>query len=524
MPMSSNTLDSKLDSSWRSACRIIFGREIGPLAKYQAWLGASLPRGARRKSHLSGKDVAVAFDAFPSSARFVSSEELQLNRGYGVSVNDMKDVDSLLGALSEKCEYAGNRHLGNSAFVESSDIVLDSQYVRNSTNVEESQYVDSSFMIRKGSKHIFGCGALGNGEFLIRVTDSYGQKRSLESSMVGTSSDCYFCHNVLGSREMMFSFGQRNKSYCIGNTQLPKEKYLELKRKILAEVADILEKEGSFPSLGELVPNVKPRAASLALAPEKQVQNMAPIEKGFATTYNILLKRLPGSIKDYEGWLSARTIGVHEVVTSFGSITHVPDSMPVLKDFPRQRLVTARESFELAKLQMPQASMTGLEGVLGALGDMAYFTNELSDGQNSNLIACPHAYNVVNAYKGYDGVYAENVALSSMALNSKYAYGCHRVLESQFSLKCYNSQYLNRCMELDSCNRCADSYFCHNSEALSECMFCFNMKGARHTIGNTALPKEQYAQVKGALVGQIADELGKSKGLRLSVFGIAGKG
>ena len=520
--MANNTLDAKIDSSWRSACRILFGREIGPLSRYGAWLGESLPRGARRKSHVSGKEVAVAFDAFPLDARFVSSEELAINKGYGVSENDMKDIDSLMRALSEKCEYAGNRHLGNSAFVESSDIVLDSQFVCNSTNVEESQYVASSFMIRKGSKHIFGCGALGDGEFLVRVTDSYGQKRSFESSMVGTSSDCHFCHNVLGSREMMFCFGQRNKSYCIGNTPFPKEKYLELKRKILDEVAGILEKEGSFPALHELVPNVQ-GAASLALAPEKIAQDMAPIEKGFATTFNILLKRQPGSIKEYEKWLTERTIGVHGAATPFCSQTFVPDSMPVLKDFPKARLVTARESAELSRLQMPQECLTGLKGVLAGLGSIAFFTPELRDGQNSNLLACPHAYNVVNAYKGYDAVYAENIALSSMALNSKYIYGCHRAIESQFSLKCYNSQYLNRCLELDSCNRCTDSYFCHNSEALSDCMFCFSMKGARHTIGNTALGKEKYAQLKGALVAQIAGELGKNRELKLSVFGIGGK-
>ena len=513
---------ARMDSAWRSACRVIFGREIGPLGRYRAWFGRSAPRGAKRKSHISGKEVSVAFDAFSQGARVASVEELAMNRGYGVSVNDMKDVDSLLSALSEKCEYAGNRHLGNSAFVESSDIVLDSQYVSNSTNIAESQYVDSSFMIRKGSKHIFGCGALGEGEFLVRMFDSYSLKRCFEGSIVGTSSDCHFCHNVLGSHEMMFCFGQRNRSYCIGNTQLSKEQYLELKRKILGEVADILEKEGSFPALHELVPN-SPCAASLTLAPEKQVQNMAPIEKGFAATYNILLRRQPGSIKEYEKWLTERTIGVHSAATPFGAQTFVPDSMPVLKEFPGQRLVTARESSELSRLQMPKNCMTGLEGVLSALPDVAFFTPELRDGQNSNIIACPHAYCVVNAYKGYDAVNAENVALSSMALNSKYVYGCHRVLESQFSLKCYNSQYLNRCMELDSCNKCADSYFCHNSEALTDCMFCFNMKGARHSVGNTALPKDQYASVKAALVGQIADELGRNKSLKISVFGIAEK-
>ena len=517
-----NTLDAKMDSAWRGACRIIFGREIGPLERYRSYLAKGRMARAGRKSHASGREVAVAFDAFPPRARFVSSEELTLNKGYGVSVNDMKDIDSLVSALSEKCEYAGNRHLGNSAFVESSDIVIDSQYVRGSTNIEESQYVDSSFMIRKGSKHIFGCGALGNGEFLVRVFDSYAQKRSFESSMVGTSSDCYFCHNVLGSHDMMFSFGQRNKAYCIGNTPLPREKYLGLKRKILAEVAGRLEKEGSFPALAELVP-AAPGAASLTLAPGKQLQSMAPIEKGFSATYSILLKRQPGSIREYEKWLSERTITVREAPTPFGSVTHVPDSMPVLKDFPASRLATAAEAFELAKLQAKEAGLGSLKQTLAEIGKVAYFTNELRDGDNANLMAFPHAYYVVNAYKGYDGVYAENVAISSMALNSKFVYGCHRVLESQFSLKCYNSQYLNRCLELDSCNRCADSYFCHNSEALTDCMFCFNMKGARHTVGNTALSKEQYAQVKAALVGQIADEIGKTKSLGRSVFELARK-
>ncbi|MFA6214754.1 MAG: hypothetical protein WC717_05765, partial [Candidatus Micrarchaeia archaeon] len=359
-----NTLEGKLDSSWRSACRIVLGREIGPLAKYRGWLGENLPGKARRKSHVSGNGVSVAFDAFPPKARFVSSDELQLNKGYGVSINDMKDIDSLLSALSEECEYAGNRHLGNSAFVEASDIVLDSQYVRNSSNVEESQYVDSSFMVRKGSKYIFGCGALGDGEFLIRVTDAYGQKRSFESSMVGFSSDCHFCHNVLGSREMMFCFGQRNKSHCIGNTPLPREKYLEIKRKILSEVAERLEKEGSFPALNELVPAAVQDKPKLALSPEKPAGNMAPIEKGFASTYNILLKRQPGGIGECEKWLSERTIAVREAATPFGAITHVPESMPVLKDFPKERLVTAAESFELANLRMPEKCLTGLEGVI----------------------------------------------------------------------------------------------------------------------------------------------------------------
>lgn len=518
----SNTLDESLSKSWKSTCRILFGREIGELTEYDKWLAASMPAKARRKSHLSGKGVAVAMDAFSPGARFVSSDELAQNKEYSLSMNELKDIDSLLAALRERAEYAGNRHLGASAFVEDSDTVLDSQYVRNSTNIEESQYVESSFMIRKGSKHIFGCGALGNGEFLIRVTDSYGQKRSFECSVVGTSTDCYFCHNVLGSREMIFSFNQRNKSYCIGNVELPREKYLQLKAKILGEAADILKKEKSFPSLAELVPNIGPAAGvGVKLLPDKMVQNMAAIEKGFSATYNVLLKKAPGSINEYGEWLSQRTVALEEASTPFGSKTFVPKNMSVLKDFPKKRIATAREAIELGKLKMDEGSLAGLGSAIDALPEVGYFTPELRDGNNANLIAFPHAFYVVNGYRGFDSVYSENIAFSSMALNSKYLYGCHRVLESQFSMKCYNSQYLNRCFELDSCNRCADSYFCHNSEALTDSMFCFNLKGRRHNIGNTQLGKEEYGAVKNALLGQIGEELGAEKSLGLSIFNLA---
>lgn len=516
-------VEATLQKAWNSTCKVVFGRELGKLDDYRGWLGGYLPKRSRRKSHLSGRDVSVAMDAYSQGAKFVSEGELAGNNssGFALSINQIKDLDSILAGMRENCVYSGNRHLGNSAGVEDSDIVIDSQYVANSTNIEESRYVDSSFMVRKGSKCIFGSGILGDGEFLIRVVDSYNQKRSFESSIVGFSTDCYFCHNVLSCRDMMFSFGQRSKSYCIANTPVPKEKYLALKAKILAEVADYLQKEKSFPSLTELVPVAAPAGAKIALPEKKDAQDMRLIEKGFASTYNLLFKRQPSSIVDYEQWLSANGLEMEETSTAFGGRTWVPKNLPMFRDFPRERVVTMREALELGKTGAGER-VNGLKSGVEALANVAYFTPELADGQNMNLISYPHAFDVVNAYKGHDGVSGEHIGVSSFALNSKYVYGCYRAIESQFAIKCFNSQYLNRCFEMDSCNKCADSYFCHNSEALSECMFCFNLKGRRYAIGNTDLPREKYVGVKGAVLAQIGEELDRKKALGTTIFGIAG--
>jgi len=55
---------------------------------------------------------------------------------------------------------------------------------------------------------------------------------------------------------------------------------------------------------------------------------------------------------------------------------------------------------------------------------------------------------------------------------------------------------------------------------LQDCMFCFNLKGRRHSVGNAELGKEKYAAVKGAVLQQLAEELGRSHSLKLSVFNL----
>ncbi len=510
--------DTAIEKAWDSTCRIIFGRNIGPVGKYAKWLSSSMPAASGRKSLVSGRKVAIAMDAYGRDARFASAGELPINKPFALGINQVKDLDSIIEAISCQCAYSGNRHLGNSSNVEDSDIVIDCQDVRNSSNVEESRCVESSFMIRKGSRNIFGCGMLGAGEFLVRVFDSFGQKRSFESSIVGMASDCYFCHNVLNSHDMLFCFGQRNKAYCIANTQLPRDKYMAIKSKILSEVADRLESDGSFPSLSELAGNCGPaHAPKLGLGASAGRPDMEPMEKGFASTCGMLFGKKPPAISRCEQWLARSNVEMQKISSPFGDTTWLPANLPFFRSYPKGRVVSMRESLELGK-KGAGANVSGLASAIGALREIAYFTPELADGLNSNLASFPHAFNVVNAYKGHDAVYAENIALSSFALNSKYAYGCYRVLESQFALKCYNSAHLNRCFELDSCTRCSDSYFSHNSEALAECMFCFNAKGLRYAIGNNAMTKDKYLAAKSSILGQLGEELGKKGSIDASVL------
>ena len=518
------TLERVLEKAWARTCRVLFSTELeGGLSRYEEWLGEYLLPTAKRKSHRSGKEVMLAMDDYPLKARFVSQEEVSQNRKYSLSINQLKDVDSIVEGMRELCEYSGNRVLGSSSNVEASDIVFGSHYVWNSTNVEEGEYIHSSFMMRRGCKYSFGSAWSGEGEFLVRVFGSFGAKRCFESQIIGHSSDMYLCHNCDGCHDMIFSFGQRNGSYKIGNLPLSKEKYLALKKKIIGELADEIAKNKRYPSLYELVPETKPdKVPKLSLKPSQLEEKQSVIERGFASTYGVVLKRKPShSLDEYAPWLLRHSIKVKEAATPFGTQTCYPENFSLFYRAPLERLVRDEELLELGKaLKAGEAEAGSLKGLEKALDRIGYLSAEIHSGENFNYVKSPIVYYATNIYRCYDVTYADNVGYCSFALNSKYTYGCRRALESQFSLKCYNSLYLNMCFELDSCNKCADSYFCHNSEGLTDCMFCFNLKGMRHMVGNTQLSKEKYAQVEGSLLSQIASELDRKKTLEWDIFNI----
>ena len=67
--------------------------------------------------------------------------------------------------------------------------------------------------------------------------------RCVEVDSSRSSSDCYFCHNVENCAECMFCFNVKAKRYAIGNVEVGKEKYMQIKKLVLAELAARLEKD-----------------------------------------------------------------------------------------------------------------------------------------------------------------------------------------------------------------------------------------------------------------------------------------
>ncbi|MDD5337691.1 MAG: hypothetical protein PHS02_04370 [Candidatus ainarchaeum sp.] len=236
-----------INEAWKSTCRIIFGEEIGALEEYGNYLNEAV-NGKFAESCVSGQPVFLTSPEYCERAKFMDygKESRKLQNPGQLDVNEIKDMDSLVGAIGERMLYSGNKVLGNSAHVEKSDNVIDSNHVINSALVYYSKYVAHSYIIRE-SECMFSVTSSGECSYLIRCFDNFSLKRSFECMHGISSSNCFFSYNLTNCNDCMFCFNQRNASHSIGNIALEKSSYKELKDKLLDEMLSELKREKRLP-------------------------------------------------------------------------------------------------------------------------------------------------------------------------------------------------------------------------------------------------------------------------------------
>ena len=137
-----NAIEETLDRRWRNVCKVLFKEDIGPLSDYAAWLVKNNEPVIHRKSSVSGKDVTYAIGAYREGAKWIGLDEIDLHRKFEpLGVNEIKDVESIVGAIQDRTCYAGNIVLGNSGFVQGSSSISDSFYMHETGKLGDSKYL-----------------------------------------------------------------------------------------------------------------------------------------------------------------------------------------------------------------------------------------------------------------------------------------------------------------------------------------------------------------------------------------------
>jgi len=244
---------NRFDKVFNSTTKLLFNSEFGhSLLSLKEYLTRMIPKPKIKKAG-DGSFVYFSSPFYSDSANYISFNKQKPNSNSHISIDDLKDLDSLLGAVGENFSFCGNYIYGNSSNVVDSDSCENGVNISNSYQVlEYGKYIVYSYGIR-ASNYIFGSAWSGSNDFLIRCQGLFFSKLCFESYLSNHSSNLYFSFNCTDCNESLFSFNQSSKRYIIGNTSLEKSKYYSIKEKLLSEFIDEFKKNKSFPSLFDFV-------------------------------------------------------------------------------------------------------------------------------------------------------------------------------------------------------------------------------------------------------------------------------
>jgi len=245
-----------LDRKWKSTCRTLFGDEIGGLEEYAGYLSRHLEPTGERKSAISGKKVVLSVQSYCPGAKFISNDEREQYNGMlragKLDINDIKDIDSIVGALGEKLYYAGNIITGNSYEVVDSDACSNSSFVYKSNEIYDCKYVAYSDAMNF-AECVFGSNWIAETKFTIKTYETHKIERCFEAMRIAKSSDCYYVAAVEGCTNCLFSFNQRNRRNLIGNLELEAGEFRALKAKLVGEMRETLKSKKSAMTIVDLI-------------------------------------------------------------------------------------------------------------------------------------------------------------------------------------------------------------------------------------------------------------------------------
>jgi len=245
-------MERKIDKAFDETASILLGRQLGNVDTYSGWLGEHVPLPTPAASVVSKKEIWMAppinflgrkFD----TRRIIDMDEMESVNKSPFGMEEMEGVENL-GQLLEKfvspiAYYCGNFRYGAGQDIEKCSgggggrtIYYSEDVFHNVKNVAFSHCVVNS-------QNIFGGHNVVKSGFGINIYNSNAIARGFEVDGCLSSSDIYFCHNSENLRDCMFCFNAKNLKYAIGNVEVGKEEYARVKKMVLAEIGERLEKD-----------------------------------------------------------------------------------------------------------------------------------------------------------------------------------------------------------------------------------------------------------------------------------------
>lgn len=250
---------------------------------------------------------------------------------------------------------------------------------------------------------------------------------------------------------------------------------------------------------------------------------MKDIENAFETTAKLILgKKLEGGLDSYAQWLNKTRANESEKVKSAISERMVYVAPMEFFRIMKGNLVTLDESLAFGAMHLSEGEVEtlSLANASQALCGIKKTTPEIIYGKNIGTEECACYGPTQSCYRSSFTWFTDRAAYCFMPRTSESVFGCSNVIDCKFSMNCFNSAKLTRCLEVSDSNNCSDCLFCHNCENVDNAMFCFNTKSKRYAIANVEVGREKYMEIKKKVVESIFNELNSTKTLRFGILGL----
>jgi hypothetical protein len=237
---------SAVERAFSIAMQLVLCKPHGGLDGYSGWLLRAIPASHWSESCASKQPLLVPgyanYAEFPHD-RLLTRYEVDALGGL-LSIDKGQAQKISMGnagkALSPIAYFSPEWHVGKEMNVVESPLNIDSVDCYKTTLAIESKGCAISY-IPRNSEGVFGSYYSRQSSFVLCCSQSTKLRRCFECDSCRDCSDCYFCHNCENVRDSIFCFNAKNLKYAIGNAEMPREEYMEVKKRVLAEINAELE-------------------------------------------------------------------------------------------------------------------------------------------------------------------------------------------------------------------------------------------------------------------------------------------
>ena len=238
----------KLEEAFANATRLLFGKPLSPIAKYEGWLSQRVPMGQRVKSCFGNGEAYLPrygfFRKMPHSRISSLEDEAKASQPLLKSAEGTT-LSSIRQAVAQGAYFVPTYSQGNNIGVEDSFGCMDCLNVKHAFDPFTSKNCAYGLSIMD-AEGVFGFYRTKSPKFSIHLYNCWNVQRSFEMDSANNCADCMFCHNVENLQSCLFCFNAKGKRYAIGNVEVGKERYNAFRAQLLARMLPELEATGAL--------------------------------------------------------------------------------------------------------------------------------------------------------------------------------------------------------------------------------------------------------------------------------------